>query len=310
MPTPTVPVLDIGRLMERATLAELDAACRDWGIFHVVGHGIPDAVTAQLFSQVRAFFSRPLEEKRRIERSANNPWGFFDRELTKNRRDLKEIYDVGPAGGATIAPQWPDDMPGFRDAVQTWYRYSERLARRLLDAIAVNLGVVPDVLESAIGKDHTSFLRLNHYPAATGDAAGEHGLGISPHTDAGALTVLRQDDQPGLEVLRDGAWHLVEPRPDALVINIGDVVQVWSNDRYMAALHRVLASGATPRFSVPFFLNPAYRADYAPLPTTVSANHPARYRAINWGEFRARRAAGDYADHGEEVQIAQYRVSA
>jgi len=129
---------------------------------------------------------------------------------------------------------------------------------------------------------------------------------VNPHTDAGALTLLLQDDEPGLEVFHAGAWHLVEPRRDALVVNIGDIVQVWSNDRYTAALHRALVSPNAERFSAPFFFNPAYRAWYAPLVSTVDAEHPARYRPIHWGEFRARRAAGDYADHGEYHSIHHY----
>jgi isopenicillin N synthase-like dioxygenase len=81
---------------------------------------------------------------------------------------------------------------------------------------------------------------------------------------------------------------------------------VWSNDRYRAALHRVRASAGTERFSAPFFLNPSFEARYEPLPTMIDVEHPARYRAIPWGEFRMRRAAGDYADVGEEVQIHHY----
>ena len=103
-------------------------------------------------------------------------------------------------------------------------------------------------------------------------------------------------------------WHLVEPRDDALVINVGDIVQVWSNDRYQAALHRVIANETAERFSVPFFFTPAYTANYAPLPTMVGAATPAHYRKINWGDFYRRRTAGDYADLGEEVQINHYHA--
>ena len=84
---------------------------------------------------------------------------------------------------------------------------------------------------------------------------------------------------------------------------------MWSNDRYQAALHRVRASASNERYSAPFFFNPAYKTNYAPLPTTIDHSHPARYRSINWGEFRAARAAGDYSDLGEEVQISHYRVA-
>jgi isopenicillin N synthase-like dioxygenase len=128
---------------------------------------------------------------------------------------------------------------------------------------------------------------------------------VNHHTDAGAVTVLFQD-QPGLEVFHEERWKLVEPRADALVINIGDIVQVWSNDLYRAALHRALVRPDLERFTAAFFLNPPYSVDYAPLPSVIDAGHPARYRAINWGEFRSRRTAGDYASQGEYAHISQY----
>jgi hypothetical protein len=131
---------------------------------------------------------------------------------------------------------------------------------------------------------------------------------VNHHTDAGALTLLLQDEEPGLEVHHEGHWHLVEPRRDALVINIGDIVQVWSNDRYRAALHRVRASSQRPRYSAPFFFNPSYESTYAPLPTTITTGSWPHYRPIRWSEFRTLRAAGDYADCGEEVQIHHYRL--
>jgi isopenicillin N synthase-like dioxygenase len=313
----SIPVIDICELKHEATLALLDEACRDWGFFQVVNHGIPAEVIAGSFSAAHAFFALPLGSKRRISRTRDNPWGFYDRELTRNVRDWKQIYDYGPADGAGIRPQWPQGLPHFRSAIRACYRHSERLAFRLLAAISINLGMSPGYLSQGFGRDHTSFLRLNYYPVCPAPAhpralerpAGGH-LGVGPHTDSGALTLLFQDDQPGLEVFRQNEWYRVEPRRDAIVVNIGDMVQVWSNDRYFAALHRVLANAGEPRFSIPFFLSPEYRTNYAPLETTISEDRPARYREINWGEFRRGRARGDFADYGEEIQIGQYRISA
>ena len=169
-----------------------------------------------------------------------------------------------------------------------------------------------DHLRRSFEPTHTSFLRLNYYPVPEQSNESpvfqNEQLDINHHTDAGALTILLQDDQAGLEVHRDNQWHLVEPRRDALVVNISDIVQVWSNDQYRASLHRVIASEKVARFSAPFFFNPQYHVDYAPLPSTVGTHRSAKYRAINWGEFRARRAAGDYADCGEEIQISHYQV--
>jgi isopenicillin N synthase-like dioxygenase len=310
-----VPVFDVSRLDAPATLGALDRACREWGFFQVTGHGIDARLLRALLAAAHRFFALPAAEKQRIARTVDNPWGFFDRELTKNTRDWKQIFDFGPPDGARQQPQWPAGMPGFEAAVRGYCTACERLAGRLVDAIGVNLGMPAGRLAEAFGARHTSFVRLNYYPPCPaparpeGVSTPEQGfLGVNHHTDAGALTILLQDEQPGLEVFRDGRWHLVEPRADALVVNIGDVVQVWSNDRYPAALHRVLANTRQPRYSAPFFYCPAYDTDYAPLPSTVDAAHPPRYRAINWAEFRARRAAGDYADLGEEVQLTHYAL--
>lgn len=313
--TVSVPVIDIARLDSDATLEELHLACRDWGFFQVENHGIHASVTTALARAMRAFFKQAPEQKQRILRTRENPWGYYDKELTKNVRDWKEVYDYGPADGKRLVPQWPEALPSFRPAVEAYSRACEGLAFRLLGAISTNLGLPPGHLAQWFGEEHTSFLRLNHYPVCPAPAApagletvAAGHLGINFHTDAGALTLLLQDEQPGLEVFRDGHWYLVEPRAGALVINIGDIVQVWSNDLYKAALHRVIVSNEKPRFSAPWFFNPAYQTTYAPLPTTIDATHPARYRAINWGEFRTKRADGDYADYGAEVQISDYAI--
>jgi len=318
MNSENIPVIDIAHLDNDATRAALERACREWGFFQVVRHGIDDSVIAALQQQMHLFFAQPIAAKRAISRTAANPWGFFDRELTKNTLDWKQVYDVGPADYSNdhigvIKPQWPRALPSFKPAVLDFYRACEQLAFRLLGAISVNLGMPADYLGRSFKVAHTSFLRLNYYPICPTPAHPEGActpqvghLGVNHHTDAGALTLLLQDGQPGLEVYRNGRWHLVEPRHDALVINIGDIVQVWSNDRYKASLHRVVANAQAQRFSAPFFFNPAYQSNYAPLPTTVDAAHPARYRPINWGEFRRLRADGDYADQGEEIQISHY----
>jgi len=309
---PLVPIIDIGHLESAETRAAIDAACRKSGIFQVVNHGIANASLANLLDEQRRFFALPSRQKRRIERSGENPWGFFDHELTKNTPDWKEIFDVGQAHGLE-QPRWPSHRDEFQQRVTAAADEMQALARRLLAVIAGNLGATPGKLEDSF-VDHTSFLRLNYYPtcdspasedSATVPAAGH--LGISHHTDAGALTVLLQDDQCGLQVLHNDRWHTVQPRADALVINLGDIAQVWSNDAYHAPLHRVLVNRARDRFSAAFFFNPSYSASYAPLPSQC-VGRPASYRRILWREFREQRAAGDYADQGDEVQISDYRA--
>ena len=309
-----IPVINIQH-PDADTRRQLDAACRDWGFFQITNHGVSDDLIASMHRAMRAFFALPLAAKRAIERTATNSWGFYDRELTKNTRDWKQIFDVGPdeidGPLAGQVAQWPAELPGFRSTMMAFYDECTRLSFWLLSQVSLALDVPPDHLHAAFTPRHSSFLRLNYYPTCDDPApadtplGGPGNFGINHHTDAGAITVLLQDGQPGLQVYRDDTWTLVEPRRDALVVNIGDIVQVWSNDRYRAALHRVIANRAE-RYSAPFFFNPAPEATYAPLTTS----EPAHYRPIQWGEFRANRSAGDYADHGEEVQISHYRITA
>ena len=134
-------------------------------------------------------------------------------------------------------------------------------------------------------------------------------MGVHHHTDAGALTLLLQEDVGGLQVCLNNQWIPVDPVVGALVINIGDMVQVWSNDYYQAPLHRVLASDSHDRYSLPFFYNPSYDTQYAPLNALTSDKSPPKYRQITWGEFRLRRQQGDYANYGQENQIGDYRIS-
>lgn len=298
------PLIDIAEAERAHVHRAIDAACREWGVFQVVGHGIDLRLIAALRRQMRELFAASGEQKLAIARTAKNPWGFYDRELTRHVRDWKQVYDYGPADGADQVPQWPAGLPAFAPIVQAFYEACDELALRLLRVVTRNLGMPGEALDRHFRPAHTSFLRLNYYPRCP---EPQQHQGVHPHTDSGVLTLLVQD-QPGLEVLHDGAWRLVQPRADALVVNTGDILQVWSNDRYQAPLHRAFVHSKEDRFSVPFFFNPAYSTDYAPLPSAVDASHPPRYRPINWREFRARRTAGDYADAGEYAEISQYAL--
>ena len=309
-----------------AVVARIAAACRDWGFFQVVGHGATPDLIDRVWAESRRFFALPRETKHGVARTAENPRGYYDRELTKNVRDLKEVFDFGyvldptrpdddPANRAPVDGnnQWPTGSPEFRTTMKEYFAVCERMGRQIFEGFCLGLGLPRDHLHDAFD-GHTSFVRLNYYPledpldAAQASAVKELGdMALQHHTDSGALTILLQDDVGGLQVEASGEWVDVAPTDGALVINIGDMTQVWSNDRYRAALHRVRPMRTRARHSVPFFYNPSYATDCAPLPF---GSDPPKYRPINWGEFRRARTAGDYADYGEEIQISHFRVDA
>jgi isopenicillin N synthase-like dioxygenase len=309
-----VPSIDITRGLEDPdVITQLANACEDWGFFQLTGHGINTELRTDFFAAIADFFALPLEAKTRLSRSEKNFWGYFDKELTKNKHDSKEIFDIDGnlanlRNGQTVFPvPWPPLQRELQAVVTRWLVEVEHLSRGLLEALCVALGQPPTTLNTSFAENHSSFLRFNYYPVlgdkcvdTTEESAGK--LGIHPHTDSGALTVLAQDDVVGLQVRKDGGWHTVIPEQDSLIINLGDMMQVWSNDRFVAAEHRVLASVSQSRFSAPYFFNPSYKTHCTPLTS------PPRYKPILWNEYRSGRAAGDYADVGEEIQIAWYRV--
>lgn len=307
MPAPAVPVIDLSARRE-AVADQLAAAASSWGFFQVTGHGVAPALTETAEAAARAFFASEPALKQSAGRTLDNPFGYYDRELTKNLRDRKEIFDFAPLGETP----WPPAMPALRPALQAFADACHGLALDLLQRLCAGLGQPPASLTAHFTPTHSSFLRLNHYP--TGDlplgvdAPPAGPFGISQHTDAGALTVLLQDQVSALQVQYRGAWLDVEPVPGALTINVGDMLQVWSNDRYHAPLHRVRASSDRARLSIAWFLNPGYDSVIAPLPGLLSDSAPAHYRPLPWREFRALRALGDFGDYGEEVQVSDYRL--
>jgi len=308
----TVPVIDISAPWPQV-VDGIAAACRDWGFFQVRGHGIPQSVMTGTLDAARAFFALPREAKRAHLRTVENPWGFYDRELTKNARDKKEVFDIGPDASGQQSrgdafegrTRWPDQPANFRPAIESYVAAADQVTALLLKAIGEGLGA-SDAISAAFNPTHSSFLRLNHYTVEdpmAGEQSDRVGLGVHHHSDAGALTLLWQSDTAGLQVYREGYWYGIPPIHDAFVINIGDMVQVWSNDLYVAPQHRVVAMESIDRFSFPYFCNPSYDAVVEPQSASP------HYRPIHWGDFRRRRADGDFADYGAEVQISDYRVS-
>jgi len=330
---PAVPVIHVeplnGRSAQRQnTVAQIAAACHTLGFFQITGHGISEELISRVWRETKGFFALPTPAKQGVVRTKNNARGWYNRELTKTTRDMKEVFDFGykpyperpdkdPSNRTRDGVnQWPDAglCPDFRSTMWEYFQACEHIALELLEVVGEGLGVSPDRLTRDFVNKHTSFLRLNYFPSYDplyGDqqaSAGGH-LGIHQHSDAGALTVLLQDSVGGLQFCLNDQWIPVEPVEGALVINIGDIMQVWSNDRYQAPLHRVLASEGNARYSLPFFYNPSYDAEYAPLDNLTNGPSPPRYRPINWGEFRWKRQQGDYANYGQENQISDYRIS-
>ena len=324
-----IPVIDLSAAAHSQTsvVEQIAFACSEWGFFQVLNHGVAKKLIERVWHETHRFFGLPREAKLKILRSKENPRGYYDRELTKNIRDLKEVFDYGgllhptlpdthPANRDRINGHnlWPTELPNFRSTMLEYFDACENLGMQLLELFCLGFGSPADTMHASFIPNHTSFVRLNYYPlhdpleTEVANKVSELGdMALHHHSDAGALTILLQDEVGGLQVFAKDKWWDVEPMSDAFVINTADMMQVWSNDRYRAPLHRVVPITEKPRYSIPFFFNPSYESDCAPLESLIRHEDP-HYRPVNWGTFRQLRTDGDYADYGKEIQLDEYRI--
>ena len=321
-----VPVIDLSSDIPETELVEqISKACSEFGFFQVTSHGVPLELMEEYRKQCRLYFDLPHDTKLQWKRNDSNARGFFDDELTKQKRDWKEALDFGVPGTRDWSElddadlnkcldgwnQLPskDVLPEYRTVVTRYFDACARLSDRIAILMAKGLGQDSDCkIISELRERHSSYLRVNYYPVCNEKAEdGSTPLGISPHKDAGFLTVLLQDDDcHSLQVWKDENWIKVIPVPGAFTINTGDMAQVWSNGKYKAPLHRVLSNKEKVRYSAPFFYNPSYDTRVEPLDV---GNDEPQYHPVLWGYFRAVRFAGDLTDLGVEIQIEHFLKS-
>lgn len=328
--TDQIPVIDLQVLQHPAPdpttletlVREIGRACENWGFFQVINHGISSSLINKLKEEAESFFALPLEEKRQVKRTRDNVLGYNDAELTKNVRDWKEVFDIAVRGVLELPVEleggeteiqsdenkWPTSLPGLRDACEEYIAAAQELAFSLLRLMSQSLGLQPCYFDEYFKSAGTSFLRLNHYPVCPAPGLA---LGVSRHKDGGGLTILLQDEVGGLEVRRkDGEWIGVKPDPAAIVINVGDLIQVWSNDKYQSVEHRVVVNENKDRYSFPLFFNPVHMVDVSPIPELTDAQHPPRYTPINWGKYYKSRKDSNFKNLGvENRQIYHYALN-
>jgi isopenicillin N synthase-like dioxygenase len=316
--TEFVPIIDIseweaGGVDSRRRIAgEVDQACRQIGFLQVVGHGVPTDVVDTMLAASDAFFGRPLAEKLFSESPSpelNRGYASLGSESLSYSLgvdappDLFEAFNIGtddlddddPVIAAErhriLAPNiWPESMPGFRQALVGYFDEVAMLAHRLTSIFAVALDLDEDFFAGKT--DHSTdtmrMIRYERQPASPDPLPGQVRMGA--HTDYGIVTLLYADPVPGLQIVGfDGGWHGVVPAPGAFLVNLGDLLAEWTNDRWRSTVHRVVPPpvGDTEpalRRSVAFFHDGNYDALVEVLPTCSSPDNPAKYPPILAGD--------------------------
>jgi isopenicillin N synthase-like dioxygenase len=313
MTTTSFPVFDLSRF-ERASAgerialgAEVDDICRSTGFLAISGHSVPQDIIDGVWSQAKAFFDLPPDEKEKVRAPfPGYPYGYLGpgvEALAKSRGqdtppDLKESFNGGPLAvpeglrdpealafcyADTI---WPSEPAGFADAWKAYYRAMEDLAARIMRVFAVALKLPEEFFQPTIDRP-ISALRALNYPET--NAPPQRGqLRAGAHTDYGSLTILLpQAGSGGLQIYTpEGTWREVPPVPGAFVINIGDLMALWTNDRWVSTLHRVVSDGnPARRQSLAFFHQPNWDQDIVCIESCLQPGETARYAPVKSGPY-------------------------
>lgn len=298
----SLPVIDVSGLSSsdpakrRAVAERIRAACLSSGFLYCTGHGIPEGLREAVFAETRRFFDQPLAVKMTVDKansSCNRGYEVMGGQTLQAgaRPDLKEGYYIGlelaqddprvVARRFNRGPnQWPSDLPAFKPVMNAWFAALTDLSERLMRGIALSLDLPEDHF-AGFCRDPLAILRLLHYPPHPPQAAGDL-LGAGAHTDFGGLTLLAQDDNGGLQVWNeaDETWIDAPPVPGSFIVNLGDMIARWTNDRYRSTLHRVINTSGRERYSVPFFFSGNPDFEVACIPTCLAPGETPKYPPI------------------------------
>lgn len=299
--TELIPVIDYGPYFagEPGALdplaAQLRHACENVGFFYALNHGVRQTVIDRAFAASRRFHALQMEEKLRLRLNENNI-GYMPmntsvqaastvHKATKpNQNESFFIsHDRGPdhpdvAAGIPLRGrnQWPDGMPDLRAAMMTYFQALNAMCDRTLPPFAAALDMPADYFAPFFANEGHANLRFLHYPPQ--EDMSENTFGTAPHTDNSFMTALARTDVPGLAIrLTSGEWLAPPLIPGTFLINLGNIMRRWSNDRFLSTPHGVINDTGRDRYSIAYFHSPNPASIIECLPSCVSAGNPARY---------------------------------
>jgi isopenicillin N synthase-like dioxygenase len=313
-----VPVIDFfpflqGTPIGKARVATaIREACEGIGFFYLAGHGVPQSQIDHIFVAARRFFELPLDERMKVKLTPKQNRGYqpLGSRMYADKADApdqNESYkyqheypeddpDILDGNRVHARNQWPTGLPGWRDALIAYYDQMERVTDELLRGFALALEL-PENYFAEFYKKPLTQINLLHYPPRP-IPPGLRQFGLRPHSDTTAFTILAQDTNGGLQVEHDGEWIDVRPVPGTYVINIGDMMSRWTNDRFASTPHRVINRSGKERYSVPYFAIPDFDALVSCLPSCVGPGRPAKYPPLSVGEFMQGSNASDWNKDG------------
>nr|UJP17039.1 flavonol synthase FLS [Chrysanthemum x morifolium] len=283
-----VPVIDLSQTDNESLVALISKASKDWGIFQVVNHGIPSELISKLQNVGKEFFELPQEEKEVIAK----PDGYkgvegygtkLQKEVQGKKGWVDHLFHIVWPPSFINYQFWPKNPPSYRDTNEEYTQSLIGVANKLLGLLSKGLGLEEDEVKQALGgEDLIYMLKINYYPPCP---CPELALGVAPHTDMSSITILVPNEVQGLQVFKDGQWYDVAYIPNALIIHIGDQIEILSNGKYKSVYHRSTVNKEKTRMSWPVFLEPPPEFEVGPIPKLVNKDDPPKYKTKKYKDY-------------------------
>ncbi|KAL6642457.1 hypothetical protein ACP70R_020638 [Stipagrostis hirtigluma subsp. patula] len=281
-----VPVVDLGRLLNRESFedeaAKLRFACEEWGFFQLVNHGIAEEIILNIKRDTQEFFQLPLEVKNVYAQRPGNLQGYGQAFVVSNdqKLDWADMFVIiTQPHEARDMTLWPTQPLTLRKSLEDYSFELKKVAQYVVTAMGKTLNLDPELL---VDKYAVQALRMNYYPPCI--SMPEKVLGFSPHSDGNFLTILLEvNSVEGLQIRRHGAWIPVKPRPEALLVNVGDLLEIMTNGRYKSIEHRVTINAHKERISISAFNNPKFDGVVSPI--AGSTTEKLLYKTVSVEEY-------------------------
>ncbi|CAN1283327.1 Protein SRG1 [Linum perenne] len=284
------PVIDVEKLYdddEDQELGRLHEACKDWGFFQLVNHGVSDSLLERVKAEITKWFSIPMEEKKKFWQRAGDMEGYGQAFVVseKQKLDWGDMFYVTTLPTHLRRPHLFPMLPlPLRDTLEEYSAALKILAMKILNQMAKALRMDEKDMKVLFEEEGWQQFRMNYYPPCP---QPELVMGLNSHSDAVGLTILLQvtADTQGLQVKKDGYWVPVTPLAGALIVNVGDILEIVSNGVYRSIEHRATVNSEKERISVGTFLSPRLDGEIGPAPSLVTPNSPAQFRRISVPDY-------------------------
>ncbi|KAL6133170.1 hypothetical protein ACLB2K_065407 [Fragaria x ananassa] len=285
-----IPIVDFSLLAigNEEELNKLDLACKEWGFFQLVNHGVEREVLQGMKDGSAKFFGLPLEEKNKFAMStAEGKREGYGKPFVATE---EQTLDWSDALVLTLYPSqirnlqyWPTTPKGYKEAIEAYASEVKRVGEEILRSMSLTMGMEKDIL-LGLHQDLAAALRVNYIPPCS---MPDQVLGLSAHADAGTITILMQDDNViGLQIRKQGQWVSVKPIPNSFVVNVGDALEIWSNGKYKSIEHRAVTNESKARMSYASFIFPHVDVEIEPFHHLLESSGIVQmYKKVKYGDY-------------------------